>query len=609
LLAAGLVVLATVAAFGNSLAGPFVFDDKAAILENRTIRQLWPIWKALCPPGRATVTGRPLLNLSLAVNYAASGFEVWSYHATNLTIHVLAALLLFALVRRTLLLPALRARWATAATPLALSVALLWAVHPLQTESVTYVVQRAESLVGLFYLLTLYCFVRGTDSPRGAWWFAAAVVACLLGMASKEVMVTAPLMLLLYDRTFLAGSFREACRRRWGLYLALAATWLLPAWLVISTGNFALNLGGADEAAATITPWAYFRAQFGAIAHYLRLSLWPHPLVLDYGTDAPRSTLEIAPYTVVVALLGVATAAALWRWPKAGFLGAWFFAILAPTSSVYPLAGQTISEHRMYLPLAAVIAALAVGGFLVARRLVDGGKMSLFTCRLLGSCLVICAVAGLGTLTSQRNRDYQSELDLWQDTVAKAPRNARAHQYLGDILVACGRTGEALVHYRKALKIDPACAEAHTNFANALADCGQSDEAIAHYQQALAIKPALAEGHYNFGNLLAGRGQLDEAAAHYRKALEIKPELAEAHNNLAGVLVGQGRLEEAIAHYEDALELNPGYADAHYSLGNVLFRRGEVEEAILQFQKALEIKPDFVKARRNLEFARRKQAD
>jgi hypothetical protein len=244
-LAAGLIVLATVGAYHNSLVGAFVYDDQGAIDDNPTIRQLWPIGPALSPPPDAvTVSGRPLLNLSLAINYAISGLNVRSYHAANLMIHIAAALLLFGILRRTFLLPVLRDRFGKAATPLALASALIWAVHPLQTESVTYTVQRAESLMGFFYLLTLYCVIRGAgfgwregvggvfaptichvedaltekDSRpleivssavsgekgdcRLLWlWYAAAVLACLLGMACKEVMVTAPLIVLLYDRT------------------------------------------------------------------------------------------------------------------------------------------------------------------------------------------------------------------------------------------------------------------------------------------------------------------------------------------------------------------------------------------------------------------------
>jgi protein O-mannosyl-transferase len=177
--------------------------------------------------------GRPVVNLSLALNYALGGSNVWGYHALNLAIHIiLAGLTLFGVVRRTLLRPALRERFSPSAARLALVVAVLWTAHPLQTEAVTYVSQRCESLMGLFYLLTLYCFVRGADSQRCGWWFTLSVVACLLGMATKEVMVTAPLLVLLYDRTFVTGSFRKAWTRHRRLYLSLAGTWLLLGYLM-----------------------------------------------------------------------------------------------------------------------------------------------------------------------------------------------------------------------------------------------------------------------------------------------------------------------------------------------------------------------------------------
>ena len=400
-LAGGLIVVAAVLAHHNSVSGPFIFDDKPAIAENPTIRQLWPIWKPLCPLNHGeTVTGRPLLNLSFAVNYAVNGLNVWGYHVANLAIHVLTALLLFGILRRTFLLPSRAdvpvcpmnqdSRCRQECLPrryekfyLALAIALLWAIHPLQTESVTYIVQRAESLVALFYLLTLYCFIRGATYGRGRFWYAAAVLACLLGMASKEVMVSAPLMVLLYDRAFLAGSFREAWRRRYGVYLALASTWVLLGWLVIVAGG----RGGSAGFGAGVGSWAYLCTQFGAIVHYLKLSVWPHPLLLDYGRETVPITLEIVPDAILVVLLGLATLVALWRWPKIGFLGAWFFAILAPTSSIVPVATQVVAEHRMYLPLAAVVTAVTFAGYAVCWGLASRGLLSQRMAGIFGVCV------------------------------------------------------------------------------------------------------------------------------------------------------------------------------------------------------------------------------
>src|ERR1035438_6675615 len=235
--AAGLIALAVLAAYANSFSGAFVLDDASSIAGNPTIRHLWPLGGPLSPPhGRGlTVDGRPILNISLAINYALSGIHPWSYHALNLLIHGLAGLTLFGVVRRTLDRLGMPADSAL----LALCAAFLWTLHPLQTESVTYVIQRAESLMGLFYLLTLYCFIRYADrTPRSdassnagktapVLWAVFSVLACLLGMATKEVMVTAPVMVFLYDRTFFSGSFAQAWRRHRRLYAGLACTWLL----------------------------------------------------------------------------------------------------------------------------------------------------------------------------------------------------------------------------------------------------------------------------------------------------------------------------------------------------------------------------------------------
>ncbi|MGB2987435.1 MAG: glycosyltransferase family 39 protein, partial [Phycisphaerae bacterium] len=213
-----LLVLSGLIVYLNSFAGVFIFDDTVHILESERIRHLWPPWDLLA-------RRRPTLELSLAVNYAIGGLGVWGYHAFNLAVHVLAGLTLFGIARRTLMHERCRDRLGQASHWLALTIALIWLVHPLQTQSVTYIIQRSESLMGLFYLLTLYCVIRGAESPLRYRWYLAAVIACALGMGSKAVMVTAPLVVLLYDRVFLSPSFSEAFRKRWGLYSGLAANW------------------------------------------------------------------------------------------------------------------------------------------------------------------------------------------------------------------------------------------------------------------------------------------------------------------------------------------------------------------------------------------------
>ncbi len=630
LLAGGVIILAVLAAYWDSFSGPFIFDDGVGITDNATIRHLWPVWPALTPPhgmpddGARPVAGRPIVNFSLAVNYAFGGLDVTGYHAFNLLVHTLAALTLFGVVRRTLacgrgaLTPHLsRSRGeGTPPTVLALAVALLWALHPLQTESVTYVSQRAESLMGLFYLLTLYCFVRSTDETgerqkaRGgersqesgarrqekqsgvrplasSLWSLASISACFLGMASKEVMVSAPLMVLLYDRTFVAGTFREAWAKRRLFYVSLAATWILLGYLVATTHG----RGGSAGFGIDITWWPYALTQFGAIMHYLRLSFWPDLLVFDYGTPLATQAMEIVPYAMMVLLLVIGTILALWRRPAVGFWGCWFFAILAPTSSVVPVATQTMAEHRMYLALAPLVVLVVLGLYSwLGRR----------------SAVVFLALAvGLGWLTVQRNKDYQSALAIWSDTVAKCPDNGRAHDNLGNILAKMpDRLPDAITEFETATRLDPDSAKVHNNFGDALMDVpGRLPDAIAQLQAALRINPGLAEAHNNLGTAwLEMPGRLPDAMAEFEAALRINPDLIEAHDNLGTVFFRMpGRMPDAIAQFEVALRLNPDSMEAHSNLGSALLNEpGRLPDAIIQYEAAVRLDPDSAKAHFNL---------
>ncbi len=596
-LAGAVIVLAVLAAYANSFSLPFVFDDLPAIAENPTIRHLQSMGEALHPPSAngVTVGGRPLLNLSFALNYAISGNAVWSYHGLNLVIHLLAGLTLFGILRRTLavvgrvipnpppMIPTTPDRRVkdNAPYPIAFAAALLWTLHPLQTESVIYSVQRAESLAGLFYLLTLYCFIRASASPAPWKWYPLSIGACLLGMATKEVMASAPLIVFLYDRTFVGGSFRAAWRRRW-FYLGLALTWLLLGYLIVRTGSRGGTAGFGLDAAW----WAYALTQCRVIPHYLGLSLWPHPLIFDYGIELIKNPWEAAPYALLLALLVAATVIALWRRPAVGFLGAWFFLILAPSSSVVPVATQTMAEHRMYLPLAAVLTLMVAAIHAVTGR---------------GSLLLFLGLAsGLGWLTLRRNTDYRSELILWGDTVAKLPDNVRARCNLGVALFQAARLPEAIAQYEAALQIQPDSVEAHNNLGNAFYQSRRVPEAEAQFREALRIEPRSAKAHYNLGTLLVQFGRTPEAVAEYEEALRVDPGYADAHNNLGNVFFQLGRLPEAAAQYELALRSRPDMAEAHNNLGSVLLELGRMAEARQHYEEALRIRPDYAKVQENL---------
>ncbi|HVU35600.1 MAG TPA: tetratricopeptide repeat protein [Opitutaceae bacterium] len=619
LVAALLLAGAALLAYANSLHVPLQFDDKGSLLENPSILTLWPPSVPLSPPGWGlTVQGRPLLNLSLAVNYALGGFDVRGYHAVNLAIHFLAGLALFGLVRRTLRGPRLRNRYGAASLSLATAVAAIWLLHPLQVESVTYLVQRAESLAGLFVLLTLYAFARSTETaPVHRGWAAVAVAAALAGVATKESAVVAPVLAFLYDRTFVAGTFRDAWRRRRLLYALLGTSWLLLACLVVRAGS----RGGTFELGNPVAWWQYGLTQAIAVTQYLRAAAWPATLAFDYGTFWVGLG-QAWPHVLVVATMVIAVGYALIRLPMIGFIGAWFFVTLAP-SSVLPGTIQMIVEHRMYLPLAAVAVAAAglLAGLSSRRRMIALGAV----------------VAGLGLLTAARNRAYRSEVSLWSDTVTKRPQNARAYANLGGALYADGRYAEARGWLERACRMDPSNPEAHFNLgltyrkerrtveavpefaaavrlkpqmatadfelALALIELGRGAEARPALERAIAMRPRYAEAHGNLGVLLAETGHRDAAIVQYLTALEIRPDYAEAAANLGALLLRAGRPDLAIERLTQALRSDDRLAGAHFSLGLAFATVGRRDEAIREYLRAVELDPTQGEAHLNLGIA------
>jgi tetratricopeptide (TPR) repeat protein len=574
--------LLTLAAYSNIWHAPFVFDDVPSIVENATIRHLWPLWDVLMPnqAGGITTSGRPLVNLSLALNYAISGGHVWSYHLVNVAIHLATGMCLLGIIRRTLVLSPLNPHEEGAALPIATAIAAIWLLHPLQTESVAYVVQRAESLSALFYLLTLYCFIRGAGMQEGKW-RVASVVACALGMASKEVMVSAPVIVLLYDRAFVSGTLHAAWQRRRGYYLALAATWLIVGALILSTGN----RGGTAGFATEISPWTYALTQTRAIIGYIARTFWPYPLIFDHGLATVRHFADVFWLALAVIALLTLTVVMLIRRPHVGFAGACFFALLGPSSSFVPVITQTVAEHRAYLASGVIITLSAI-----------------VLCAMLGRrALGVGAAAALAfaVATLARNRDYRSETALWADTVAKLPTNARAHNNLGQALYRRGKIPEAMAAYERALQLQPKYPETHYNLGVALAAQGRTAEAIRHYETALHVQPYYPEALNNMGNALVVLGRVDEAIRYYEEALAVKPDFAEAHNNLGNALLQASHASDAVMRFNRALALRPDYPEARYNLGNALAAQGNMSGALEQYRAALASKPDYAEAHVN----------
>jgi cytochrome c-type biogenesis protein CcmH/NrfG len=519
----GLVVVASVAVvYQNSCNGPFIFDDIRAIRDNPRIRRLVPDRVVTPTVERTALAGRPVARLSFAINYALGGLDPWGYHLFNVMALALAALVVFGVIRRTAGGPRVSSPRESEATGTAMAVAVLWSVHPLLTGPVDYLVNRTELLMGLFMLMTLYCVMRGSASRQATRWYLLAVVSCALGMGCKEVMAAAPLVVLLYDRTFLSSSFSVALRRRRGLYFGLACTWLLLAALVMST-NFRVKLGAGFP---RFTPWEYALTQTEVLVHYLRLAFWPQPLVLDYldwpiAIWSPRLVLCTATVLFLVAL----TAVGVWRRTWWGFAGAWFLLILAPTSSFLPLLGEVAAERRMYLPLIAVVlvaVVLARRGLdsLLARRPVSAGFR-----RWLPSLLVVLAAVGLGAAASNRNESFRSALVIWSDTATKRPNNYGALTEVGCALAEEGKVQQAVPYYLRAIRLRPDYSFAHANLGVALLGEGRLRDAEAELSEALRLNPELPEVHYNLGLVYAKLGRFDEAIKQFEESLRLAPEL------------------------------------------------------------------------------------
>jgi tetratricopeptide (TPR) repeat protein len=603
-LAATLLIGAGTLAYANSFSGVFVFDDRLEIVKNPALEQLWPPGRAML--GGKTMPARPLPYYTFALNYALHSTSLWGYHAVNLAIHLAAGLVLFGLIRRTLAMPRVPPRYQTAADGLALAAALLWLVHPLQTESVTYIYQRMESLMGLFYLLTLYCFVRGAASPRPRLWLEAAVLCCAAGMGSKEVMVTAPLLVLWYDRVFVAADWRELFRRRWPFYAALAATWIIVVAVMRCQADLYRE---TDAASMPCTAWRYALNQPIVIWHYLRLAFFPRGLCLHYHWPGAATFAEmVVPGLALLALLA-ATAWCMVRQPALGFLAGSFFLVLSVTSSVVPVFDM-IFEHRMYLSLAAVATLVVLGAFDVLSFLLPLPPGSWRRLCLHAAPAAVAAVA-LAATTYQRNFAYASLVDMWQDVAAKCPQNEIAEKCLGIGFVEQHRYGESIAAFRRALALAEALpvapapawlAEVHTNLGASLLNTGSPAEAMRAYEAAVRIDPTYAGAYLNMGTLFGKLRQPARARQCFEKAIELKPEYAPSYYNL-GLVLEQSDAEAACRCYETALSLDPDYAPAHNLLGMSLLRRGDRGQAIAHFQQALRIDPNLEPARRNLALA------
>jgi protein O-mannosyl-transferase len=555
-LLAGVLTAIALIAYAPSFRGVFVYDDTVAIVENPNIRALWPLTDAMSAPAESPVSARPVAALTLALNYALAPAgvrdvmspgrpgdalqraqflgNVWGYHAMNLLLHVLTALAIAGVVSRTLLAETLRKRFGNAAALLAFCTATLWVIHPLTTDAVTYVAQRTEVLMGLCFALTLYCSIRAAESSA-RWWIAGAIVACAAGMGSKQTMVTAPIVVWIWDWLFLPSS-RGDRPHRGLLYAGLAATWILLGALV-AYERWPTSIGFALE---NWTPWTYLLTQTTVIVHYIRLSILGGPLALDYdGWPMSKSAIEVLPCAIPLLALFAVTVTGIIRKRPWSFPAAVWFAALAPSSSILPLATEIAAERRMYVPLAAFLALAVCGAYAIATRPranISNSPTRGIVGRVTAVVVLIAVGVTYGVLTYARNQDFESTERIWRDTVEKRPRNSRARLNYGVSLADLGRTADAEGQLREAVRLKDTNAAAHLNLGAMLASRGRAEEGIGHLERALALDPTYTAAYRNLGEAYGAIGNRLLAAKYFARAVDRSPDDTFLLNRLGWLL-------------------------------------------------------------------------
>lgn len=604
------IALAGFVTYLNSLSGPFVLDDYLSVLQNNHIRRWWDLRSVLFPEQDSPFAGRPLVNLSFAVNYAMGGLAVRGYHVGNVAIHLLCALLIYGVVRRTLELPGLRRNFGSRSVGLAFATALIWMLHPLNSEVVDYVTQRTESMMALFYLLTMYASIRAICSDRVARWQAVAIGSCALGMACKESMATAPFAVFLYDRVFVFNSLRQELRARWRFYAGLATTWALLFVL-----SWPSPRGGSAGFSSDVGSWTYLLNQTVMITQYLHHFVWPRSLVVNYGWPLPLALGDVLPYACLILFLLLLTVAALIRWPKLGYLGAWVFITLAPTSSIVPITTEVGAERRMYLPLVGLVLLAVFAGSalwdLVARTWPERAAM-LVARRPVGGAFILAVLsAALAAATMARNREYSSGLSLIRTAVERWP-SSHAHHILGEALIAAGAHEEGIWHLRAAT---PGAPRAHLTLGIELFNRGKLDEAIAQLEALIRIQQSPPSDHPHWqaplradvivarkimGQASARQRQWPAAIEQFRQVLTMSPSDLEGRRLLADAFLGYQAFEEAIAQYKTYLESRPSDADTLSNLGIAFAATGKNDEAIQAFRRSVDLAPEDGEVQRNL---------
>lgn len=598
--------------YSNTIQAPFVFDDGIRIVENQDIRDLagsfWP------PFG-----WRYIGVLSFALNYHFSGLDVTGYHIVNIAIHILNTALVYWLVSLTLQLPLLNWRRGRFMFPLA--AALMFLIHPVQTQAVTYIIQRFTSMTVLFYLMAVILYIKArTWNLRREYrlsCYSLSLICAAMAMMTKEISFTLPLIITLYEFTFFMSTPFRSLRGRILYLLPFYATMLIvPISLIDMGGSFGeiirdLSKATAETSVMPITRLDYLLTQFRVIVTYLRLLFLPINQNLDYDYPISHSLFEIPTivsflflfsffiFAVYLLKRSLKTDNAYGKLASFGIL--WFFITISVESSFIPLS-DVIFEHRLYLPSVGIIVSFHAALFYFLEKTGGGRRWEkLFIFYLIIMAPTFSAAAYL------RNAVWKDKMTLWADVVKKSPDKARPHNNLGNAYAGLDLIDRAEEEYKTAIRLAPDFADAHKNMGDIYSVKGEFEKAIMEYSIALRFKPDLPDVYLQLGNIYLEQKEWDRAIDEFRTAIILRPNNPVAYYNTGLAYARMGSLDAAIEGFRNAIILMPDYAEAHLNLGSVYGAMGKAEEAIKEFKTALEINPGMEEARTNLAIAYRQK--
>ena len=582
-LGAALIVVVTSVAYFPAMQGGFIFDDDLLLTDNSLIKApngIVRFWFTAEAPDYW-----PMTNTTLWLEWRLWGMNPTGYHVTNLVLHIAAALLIWAILQKLTI-------------PGAFLAALLFAVHPVNVESVAWIAQRKNTLAMLFFLLSILCYLREEEDRerteaqerRGfvgvGRWYGFSLLAFVLAMLSKGSVAILPLVLL-----WIVWWQRRRITVR---DLARAAPFLLVAAVLVAV-NIWFQTHDTDVVVRDVSLAQRLAGAGAVVWFYLSKALVPIDLVFVY----PQWHVQIHELLWWLPLAAALLVTAVLGWQRDSQWGrrllfAWgFFGV-----ALVPVLGFTdvgfmqyslVADHYQHIALIGVLALAAAAWSAGCDR-----------ARAAATAVAVVMVGGLTFLTWQQSQLYGDAVNLYLTTLKENPASSLIHNNLGLVLANTGRSEEAIEHYQQALRLDPHESKAHYNLGLVLVKMGRTQEAIEHYQQALQLQPDYAAARNNLGAALLDPSHMQEAIDQFQQVLRLKPDYAEAYNNLGVALLGTGRIQEAIDQFQQALRLKPTFAEAYGNLGNALANANRTQEAIERYQQALRLKPDYAEAYSNL---------